>query len=95
MDKERYWGLVIPAMELATRKSQDYQSSFVKLESYFPFADKSYIQMLNVKVLRLISLAEGKTPNFESMQDTVLDLINYAVFYLDYLEKQRCMNEDT
>jgi hypothetical protein len=93
MERDRYLELLAPAIELASTKSQDYQSGFVKLEMYFPFADKSYIQMLNVKVLRLISLAEGKTPNFESIEDTVLDLANYAVFYLNYLEKQKCLEQ--
>ena len=86
MDRTHYLALIEPAMLLATRKSEDYQSAIVKLKDYFPFGDKSYVQMLHLKTLRLVSLAENPTPNFEAAQDSVLDLINYAVFYLEYFQ---------
>ena len=87
MDRAYYLATIEPAIGLATRKAEDYQSSAVALEAYFPFKDKSYIQMLHVKTMRLISLADNPKPNFESAHDNVLDLINYAVFYLAYLQK--------
>ena len=87
MTPDRYWELISPAVELVTRKGQDYNSG-VPLEQYFPFADKSYIQMVHLKALRLVALAENPKPNFDSTKDTLLDLLNYTVFYLDYLEKR-------
>ena len=43
--------------------------------------------MLHMKVLRMRSLLDkGSAPNFDSMLDSVYDLLNYTVFYLAYLE---------
>ena len=84
MDKATYLALLEPAMQLVVKKHEDYNTG-ISLHDYFPFADKSYIQMLHIKVLRLRAL-EGKTANFEGAKDTLLDLINYSIFYLQYLE---------
>lgn len=85
MTKEEYLALIQPAMDLVMRKQADYQNA-VPLAAYFPFQDKSYVQMLHTKTQRLVSLvSRGGEPNFESVGETVLDLINYAVFYLAYL----------
>ena len=87
MDRARYLELINPAIVLVLKKHEDYNKG-MKLEDYFPFGDASYVQMLHVKQCRLLSLVSTDTAeNFESRKDTVLDLINYAVFYLDYLEK--------
>lgn len=90
MDRERYLELINPAIVLVLRKHEDYNKGEATLEQYFPFGDYSYIQMTHLKALRLVSLASldvGSAPNYDSIKDTVLDLINYCVFYLDYLEK--------
>lgn len=87
MDRATYLKLIDPAVVLVIRKHKDYNSGGDDLHGYFPFGDKSYVQMLHTKARRLVSLAQqDSTPNFESVQDTVLDLINYAVFYLEYME---------
>lgn len=89
MDKSRFLELCTPVAELVARKSQDYQNGPVKHDEYFVFGHTSFVQMLRTKVLRLTSLVSaGATPNFESVDDTVQDLLAYTVFYLDYLEKQ-------
>ena len=88
MDRTHYLTLIEPAIALVARKSEDYQSAAVALEDYFPFGDKSYVQMLHVKTMRLVSLANNSNPNFEAAQDSVLDLINYAVFYLEYFQRR-------
>jgi len=89
MDRKTFLELIEPNLELMTKKHEDYgsnQGGNTPLEDYFPFDDKSYVQMLHVKTLRLVSLvAGGRQPNNEKVEDTVRDLINYAVFYLDYL----------
>lgn len=86
MRKQEFLDIVSPVAELVEAKGSDYQNK-VTLDQYFPFEDKSYIHMLNTKVLRLISLvSKPGTPAFESTKDSVHDLIAYAVFFLAYLE---------
>ena len=85
MNSDEYLILIRPAIDLVALKGQDYNTG-PKLEQYFPFGDKSYIQMIHLKALRLVSLADRPVPNFDGTKDSVLDLINYCVFYLDYLE---------
>lgn len=86
-------GALAEAALLCVRKSQDYngEQSHVDMHAvdrtnYFPLGVASYAQMLHTKSQRFVSLArkelEGKTPNFEGLRDTALDLINYAGFYL-------------
>jgi len=90
MDEMIYDMLVNQAKALVIRKGEDYNQS-VDLHDYFPFGDMSYVQMLHMKVTRLRSLiavtANGGEPNFDSVLDTTLDLLNYTVFYLDYLKQ--------
>lgn len=88
MDRKRYLELIEPALATVVKKHQDYNTN-QQLADYFPFGDKSYVQMLHVKAKRLVSLASSDIPpNFESARDSVLDLINYAVFYLDHLDNK-------
>jgi hypothetical protein len=89
MNKFRYLNLIEPAVKLVVRKGEDYNDK-TSLHQYFPFKDKSYIQMIHLKALRLVSLADNPKPNFDSTLDTLYDLLNYTVFYLDYLENQAC-----
>lgn len=85
MRKQELLDLVTPVAELVETKGGDYQNK-VTLEQYFPFGDKSYVHMLNTKVLRLISLADKQgDPSFESIKDSVYDLVAYAAFYIKYL----------
>jgi predicted HAD superfamily Cof-like phosphohydrolase len=85
---------LIEAHKLRITKSQDYQSdgSNISLEEYFPFGDESYVHMINQKCLRVrscVSSSSTKGPNFESLQDSLVDLINYSSFYYEYLEKNK------
>jgi hypothetical protein len=87
MDRQRFLELIEPAVALVARKGEDYNANAIQLHEYFPFKDKSYQQMLHMKVLRMRSLLDkGSEPNFDSLLDSVYDLVNYAVFYLDYLQ---------
>jgi len=92
MDRQRYLDLIVPAIELVVKKGEDYNKGEATLEQYFPFGDYSYTQMVHLKALRLVSLASleagNQRPNYESVNDTLYDLLNYVVFYLDYLEKR-------
>jgi len=85
MNRQEYLELITPAIDMVAKKGEDYNSG-VKLVDYFPFGDKSYVQMIHLKAKRLVSLAEVAEVNYESAEDTVLDMINYAVFYLAHLK---------
>jgi len=87
LDRQTYLKLIDPAITMVIKKGQDYNSG-PTLEEYFPFGELSYTQMVYMKAMRLRSLMQVPKPNFEGKKDTVLDLINYCVFYLDYLDKQ-------
>ena len=80
----------LDATELMLEKAKDYRTG-VTLDDYFPFGHYSYLQMLHTKQLRLRSLIavleNGHQPNFESLRDSVIDLLNYGAFYAEYLAK--------
>ena len=77
--------------EIAIKKSQDYNNGNGQPTSraaYFPFGLLSYAQMLHTKSQRLNSLAQqDKAPNNESVRDTLLDMINYAAFAVEAIDK--------
>jgi hypothetical protein len=87
MNRSEFLHHVEKNIKLMEKKHEDYQSEGVELKDYFPFGSESYVQMLHVKTTRLVSLVRKEAdPNYESIEDTVRDLINYSVFYLDFLE---------
>jgi hypothetical protein len=68
------------ALAVSRKKSADY-NGIVGRASYFPFGMVSYAQMIHIKSTRLVNLvASEAAPNFESVRDTCIDLINYACF---------------
>jgi len=74
-------------IELQLRKAHDYQNpnSTVKQIDYYPHGLQSLYDILNAKLLRVKSLMEsGATPNHESIDDSLRDLINYASFAVAY-----------
>lgn len=77
--------------EIAIKKSQDYNNGNGTPTSraiYFPFGLLSYAQMLHTKSQRLNSLAQqDRLPNNESVRDTLLDMINYATFAVEAIDK--------
>jgi hypothetical protein len=66
---------------LLMRKGGDYNNLGSMVEQ-FPFGDKSWATLLWIKSRRLCSVLMSTTPNFESVDDTIIDLANYAVAYL-------------
>lgn len=74
---------------LRDRKTADYDNVPGGKDAYFPFGHMSYAHMLNTKNLRIMSLVRAMInnpetkPNFESIVDTVEDLINYATYYAE------------
>lgn len=77
------------AAHLKEQKSKDYQGGQFTEEDYFPYGEKSYVHMLWTKMLRLRSVIEQEDTNFESAEDTLLDMINYAAMMAAYLENRK------
>ena len=75
-------------MEMQIKKSQDYQnpdSNIVQAMHYRRGVDTIHYIILG-KVQRATSLLEsGKDPNFESLEDTYKDMINYCSFMVSYM----------
>ena len=73
------------AAKLKVKKSADYQGGQWREKDYFPFGDTSYIHMMWTKMLRIRSVAEQENTNFESLEDSLLDMINYSAMYIAFL----------
>ena len=78
-------------MDLQLRKSRDYQNpnSSVKQADYYPNGVQTIYDVMHGKMLRIKSVMEamqsdGYNPNFESLEDSAKDLINYASFFVAY-----------
>ena len=79
--------------ELQTKKSNDYQNpnSRIKQSDYYPRGVASILDIIQAKTLRLYSVIEAMesdpeyNPNFESIEDSGKDLINYASFAVAYI----------
>lgn len=79
-----YLLLLDRAVGIIAERGKDYNQGSVDMPDYFPFGDKSYFQMLWVKILRLQSLVESEG-SVDAKMDSIIDLINYAAFYGVYL----------
>ena len=72
------------AIAVQEAKAKDYGTD---RDKYFPYGHESYLTMLTIKIERLKELKGGEA-KFESAMDSVVDLINYASFYGDYLRRE-------
>jgi len=73
------------AFQDAAKLRQKKQLDYGGIREYFPFGAKSYCHEINKKVTRLINLIkDGKKPANESIEDNLLDLINYASYYYEW-----------
>ena len=78
--------------DIQLKKSKDYQNpnSRIKQADYYPRGVMSIMELINTKTIRLWSLIEAMEndpsyePNFESIEDSLKDLINYASFAVSY-----------
>ena len=77
------------AIALKEKKSKDYQGGLWTEEDYFPFGHESYLHMIHTKYLRIRSVAEQENTNFESLEDSLIDMINYCAMYGAWVENQR------
>lgn len=78
---------------LQLKKSNDYQNpnSTIRQADYYPRGVASILDIIHAKVLRMRSVLEAMErdpnykPNFESLEDSGKDLINYSSFMVSYL----------
>jgi len=73
----------IVAAKVRAAKKKDYGG----IEDYFPFGTKSYCHELHKKTKRLVNIEQSGvlSPLHESIIDNLIDLINYASYYYEYL----------
>jgi len=80
------------AAELQLKKSNDYQNpkSRIKQADYYPRGLATIVDSIHGKLLRVMSVMEAMemdpeyNPNFESIEDSLIDLINYCSFGVAY-----------
>jgi len=95
MDKEIKASIKVleECAELQLSKSRDYQNpnSRIRQADYYPRGIASILDIIYAKTLRMYSVLEamesdtGYEPNFESLEDSGKDLINYASFLVAYM----------
>ena len=81
------------AADVQTAKSDDYQNanSRIKQADYYCRGCSTILDTMHAKVLRMQSVMEAMendpnyAQNFESLEDTYKDLINYASFAVAYI----------
>lgn len=90
---ERYSAeLLKRAAALQIAKGKDYQSasSTVRQADYYPNGVNSILDIVNAKMLRtrsvLAVMEAGEAVNFESVEDSMFDMINYASFLIAYMQ---------
>ena len=79
-------------IELQSKKSRDYQNpnSTIRQADYYPSGCLTILDIMHAKLLRMRSVMEAMQndptykPNYESLEDSAKDLINYSSFYVAY-----------
>ena len=86
--------ILLEAADIQEKKGQDYnnEASRVTQADYYPNGVYSILDICQAKVLRMYSVLDtmqaGGNPNFESIEDSAIDLINYASFVAAYIRGQ-------
>ena len=84
-------GILQEAIEIQCKKGSDYNAaeSSVEQADYYPRGVWSILDIINAKYLRMVSVLEkterGGSPNYESVEDSALDMINYASFLVAWM----------
>jgi len=79
-------------IDLQSKKSRDYQNpnSTIRQADYYPTGCLTILEIMHAKLLRMRSVMEAMQndptykPNYESLEDSAKDLINYSSFYVAY-----------
>lgn len=94
MTIERYSVSVLQeCIDLQNKKATDYQNSNsrIKQADYYPNGCLTIHDIMHAKMLRMKSVMEAMlndpnyAPNFESLEDSAMDLINYSSFFVSYI----------
>jgi len=86
-DVEKFHEIVMYMEDLYKKKNSNYGNSFSKLfNDLGPIAG---IVPLHNKLDRITNLVKGGQNNFESLEDSLIDLANYAILNLIELQKQK------
>jgi hypothetical protein len=86
--------ILLEAADVQERKGQDYNNAVSSVEQadYYPRGVTSILDIINAKYLRMVSVLEtmqnGGKANFESVEDSAIDMINYASFIVAYMRGQ-------
>ena len=74
------------AIALKQKKSKDYQGGRWEESDYFPYGKTSFNHMMWTKMLRIMSVSDQEGTNFESLKDSLIDMINYSAMYAAWLD---------
>ena len=80
--------VLVDCAKLQIKKGRDYQNaaSTIRQADYYPSGVKTIYEIMHAKMLRIRSLIDvyeqnpTQSPNFESIEDSFKDLINYTSF---------------
>ena len=85
-DIERFENITKQMNELFAKKNANYGNSFEKLfKELGPIAG---LVPLHNKLDRATNLVKGSKNDFESLNDTLIDLANYAIMFYMELQKE-------
>ena len=83
--------VLLEAAAIQEKKGQDYQNALsrVRQVDHYPRGVNTILDTVNGKMLRMYSVLEtmeaGGKVNFESVEDSALDAINYLSFIVAYM----------
>ena len=86
-DLELFKEITNEMVDLFAKKNNNYGNSFSKL--YEEFGAISGLVPLHNKLERITSLVKGTKNNFESIEDSLIDLANYSIMLLIETRKER------
>lgn len=87
-DKDSFEDIAKSQIQLYKKKNSDYGSATDRL--FYKYGFTYYQIMLEQKLMRFNSLlSKDNKPNFESIEDTLLDLSNYAILAVESIRKER------
>jgi hypothetical protein len=82
-----YLDAIKHAVHIKMKKYKDYDSHGIEREDYYIFGNASLINELWKKILRLMSLTiDNENVECESVEDTLIDIINYSADFYSYLK---------
>ena len=77
---EIYKETIEKALQIQKKKNETYNGNTVSYKDYASVDNFYFSQMWN-KILRIKSIIRGSKTNFESLDDSLVDLINYTAFF--------------